>query len=135
MLINPGGYLVEAIRKDYAAPRGFVSKAEQEQRIAAQEEQRRKVEDAKRRAEVEQQAKFNADQARIEAHWDSLSKEEQEELTREAMNHPDLQFFVKQYRHAGKDKKLADRYLKMTLDSYILKKLDGTLEPRQRVAL
>ncbi len=132
---NPGGYLVEAIRKDYIAPRGFISRAEQEQRLAAREEQRRKIEDAKQKAEQEKQAKFHAEQTRIKVYWDSLSHREKEELTREAMNHPDLSFFVKQYRLPGRSQEDSNRYLKMILDLYILKKLDGTLEPHQKAAL
>ena len=128
---NPGGYLAEAIRKDYAAPRGFESKAERERRIAIQEEQRRKIEQAKKRAEEEQQAKFEAEQGRIKAYWDSLSKAARDQLTKEAMNHPSSNFFVRQYKNAGDKQELSDRYLKLILDSYILKLLDGTLEPQQ----
>jgi hypothetical protein len=126
---SPGGYLAEAIRKDYTAPRGFVSKAEQERRLAAQEEQRRKVEQIKRAAEQEQQARYEAEQERITAYWNSLSTAEREKVTAKAMSQPSLGFFVRQYRVAGKSQDLSDRYLKLILDTYILKKLDGTLEP------
>ncbi len=128
---NPGGFLAEAIRKDYAAPRGFESKVERERRIAVQEEQRRKVEQAKKKAEEEQQAKYEEEQGRIKAHWDSLSKAAQDELLKEAMNHPSSHFFVRQYKNAGDKQQLSDRYRKIILDSYILKLLDGTLEPHQ----
>ena len=96
---NPGGFLAEAIRKDYAAPRGFVSKVEQELRLAAQKEQLRKVEDAKRKAEEEQQAKFDAEQMRIKTYWDGLSQAEKDQIMKEAMSDPALGFFVRQYKH------------------------------------
>lgn len=122
---SPGGYLVEAIRKDYAAPRGFVSKAEQERRLAIQEEQRRKVEAAKERSEREQQAKFEAEQARIQSHWNSLSPRQQEKLQTDAMTEPSLRFFVEQFKAAKDNRQVQERYLKMIIDNYILKQLDG----------
>ena len=125
---NPGGYLAEAIRKNYAAPRGFMSRAEQEHRLVVQEEQRRKVEDAKRQAEQEQQARYEAEQARITAYWNTLSATERAAVTEAAMNYPSLSFFARQYRQAGRSQEHRERHLKLILDSYILKKLDGVLE-------
>jgi hypothetical protein len=126
---NPAGYLVESVRKDYAPPRGFVSKAEHERRVAAQEEQRRKVEEARQKAEEEKRAKEDADQARIKAHWSSLSEKQREELTQEAMKQPESGFYVRQYKQAVRDGGRSDFYLKMILDNYILKKLGGSLAP------
>jgi hypothetical protein len=68
---NPAGYLTESIRKDYTAPRGFVSQAERREREAALEEQRRKVEEMKRRAAEEQRARDAAEQAKIELQKDA----------------------------------------------------------------
>ena len=99
---NPGGFLADAIRKDYAAPRGFISKVEQEHRLAAQKEQLRKVEDAKRKAEEEQNAKFDAEQMRIKTYWDGLSQAEKDQVTNEAMSDPALGFFVRQYKRQAK---------------------------------
>ena len=44
------------------------------------------------------------------------------------MSHPALGFFVRQYKLAGSSQELKDRYLKMILDNYVLKKLEGVLE-------
>jgi hypothetical protein len=124
---NPAGYLAESIRKNYSPPRGFESKADKERRLAAEAEQRRKVEEAKRRAENEQKAREEAEQERIKAYWDSLSKKEQDSLRREAFQQHDSAstFAIKRYCQTKGDPEVSGRYLKMILDSYILKKLAG----------
>ena len=122
---NPAGYLAESIRKDYATPRGFESLAERKLRAEAQNEQRRKVQEAKQRAAEEQRAKEEAEQARIADHWEKLSETEQEILQQDALKSTDLTFMIKRYRNCQQDPELSARYLKMILDAHILKLLDG----------
>jgi hypothetical protein len=121
---NPAGYLAESIRKDYATPRGFESQAEREQRAAAFEEQRRKVEEAKRKAAEEQQAKEEAEQARIKSYWAALTQEQRVRVQEEALRSPGLSFMVKRYK-VQKDPELSAYYLKLILDSHILKLLES----------
>jgi hypothetical protein len=80
---SPAGYLVKSIKDDYAAPKGFVSKAERQQR---QEEQQAKDRQAteKRRQERAQEERDQAEQKAIAAYWDSLSPEQQAQLQSEA---------------------------------------------------
>jgi hypothetical protein len=120
---NPAGYLAESIRKKYAPPRGFESKSEKERRLAAESEQRRKVEEAKRQAEAEQKAREEAEQARIKKYWNSLSPARQKALTSEALEQGDMSFAITRYRRTKDDAAVSERYLKMILDAYILKKL------------
>lgn len=76
---NPAGYLVKSIRDDYAAPTGYVSKAERQR----YEETRK----AKDQAEAEERQRRQAEKAReqdkqreVDAYWKSLSPEAQVEL-------------------------------------------------------
>ena len=115
---SPGGYLADSIRKGYTVPKGFESKAEKARRLAAEQEQRRKAEEAKRRAEAEQQASEEAEQARIQAYWDARSPAEQEALKAEALSQANP-FFQSQYRRNENNPELAERYLKMILDTHI----------------
>lgn len=81
---NPTGYLVESIRSDYAAPKGFESKADRERRQAAEQERQRQEAEAKRR-EREQQARERAEHAKVLKHWNGLDQAEREQLDREAL--------------------------------------------------
>ena len=76
---QPGGYLVDAIKKDYAAPKGFVSRVErqkQEETRKASEQQaadnRRRERDAAARDKVERQV--------ADDYWAALSPAEQATL-------------------------------------------------------
>ncbi|HMB03863.1 MAG TPA: hypothetical protein VKP69_09020, partial [Isosphaeraceae bacterium] len=78
---DPGGYLTDAIRRDYAAPAGFVSRAAHGQ--AEQGRRQREAED--RRAKARRQE----DQARIDAYWQALALEQQARLEAEAVEQAD----------------------------------------------
>ena len=82
---DPAAYLVKAIQKDYAAPNGFVSKAQQAEREDAEREKRRQAEAAKKRQDAEQ-ARERAVQARILKYWNALSLDEQKKLEAEALD-------------------------------------------------
>ena len=76
---SPAGYLVKSITDDYAAPKGFVSKAErQRQEEARQAKERQAAEERRRRQEEE--ARERAEKKAIAAYWDSLTPEQQAEL-------------------------------------------------------
>jgi hypothetical protein len=116
---SPAGYLAESIRKNYSTPKGFETQAERTQRLAAEAEQRRKVDAAKRQAEADQRAREEADRARIQAYWDSLSPEAQEQLWTDALANPALGFMVNLFRRSqGKDG-ASERYRNMILDTHI----------------
>lgn len=76
---DSGAYLVDAIRKDYAAPKGFISKAER-QRVAEAKAAKEKQAHEQKREEQAQKQKKNQELAAIEGYWQSLSKEQQQAL-------------------------------------------------------
>lgn len=76
---SPAGYLVKSISEDYAAPKGFVSKAEQRQQQEARQAKDRKAAEH-RRCQQEQEAREKAERKAIEAYWVSLTPEQQAEL-------------------------------------------------------
>lgn len=76
---SPAGYLVKSITDDYAAPKGFVSKAEREQREQARQAKERQAAEDRRRQQ-EQDAREKAERQTIEAYWAALTPEQQAEL-------------------------------------------------------
>jgi hypothetical protein len=97
--LSPAGYLVEAIRKDYALPRGFASKADREAK-------RKEAEDLfslshqERLQERERVARERADREAIDRYWASLDPEERTRIDQQAM--------------AGVDSDVAEAYRAMT---------------------
>lgn len=82
------GFLRKAIEEDYAAPPGFVGKAELAKREElAREKGRAHAEERRRRAELEAQERTA--QAQITAYLDSLSMAQLEELDREILADPE----------------------------------------------
>jgi hypothetical protein len=76
---SPAGYLVKSINDDYAAPKGFLSKAERQQREAArQAKDRTAAEDCRRRQA--QAARERVERQAILAYWESLTPPQQAEL-------------------------------------------------------
>jgi len=80
---SPAGYLVKSIADDYAAPKGFVSKAERQRREEARQAQELQTAQ-QRREEREQKERERAERQAIGAYWDSLSPEQQAQLQSDA---------------------------------------------------
>jgi Replication initiator protein A len=76
---SPAGYLVKSINDDYAAPKGFLSKAEQRQQQEARQAKERQVAED-RRSKQEQDAREKAERQAIDAYWESLTPEQQAEI-------------------------------------------------------
>src|SRR5262249_59168111 len=76
---SPAGYLVSSIEKDYADPKGFVSRAERQRREEERQAKERKAAE-KRRREKEQEAHKRAEPQAVTAYWESLTPEQQAEL-------------------------------------------------------
>ena len=86
---SPAGYLVDSIRKDYARPLGFQTRAECEHNAEAQREsERRGREDRIRRAE--KQALEHAEHQAVLAFWERLGPEEREALDASALADAEL---------------------------------------------
>ena len=81
---EPAAYLVQAIKNDFAAPKGFVSKAERQRREEARRAKERKAAEEHRRKH-EENARQQAEQAAVQAYWKSLTPEAQAELEAAAL--------------------------------------------------
>ena len=87
---SPGGYLAASIRKDYATPEGFVSRAERAGREEAERQrQRREAEGRRRRDEAE--AREEEARGRIAAYLKALSPAGLEELDRDVFADPEVE--------------------------------------------
>lgn len=81
---EPAAYLVRAIQNDFAAPKGFISKADRERREEAKQARERKAAEERRQkqaAEAREQAELKALDARI----NQLTSQEQAQLQAEAL--------------------------------------------------
>jgi hypothetical protein len=76
---DPAAYLVEAIKHAYAAPKGFVSKAEKQRRQEAKQAKERATAEARRRRQDDQQRE-QAERQALDAYWKSLTPKQQAEL-------------------------------------------------------
>jgi Replication initiator protein A len=119
---SPAGYLVESIRGNYAAPKGFESEADRSRRLEAEEEQRRARAEARHQGQTQERAREEALQARITAYWDALSPDDREALRERALAqpHPLLSLYR---RHRGQGTPAERRYLKLILDAHIIELL------------
>ncbi len=122
---SPGGYLAESIRKSYAPPKGFESKAERERKRTAEQERTRRAVEAKQRAEREQQAREEAEQNRITTYLGSLTVSEREALEAEAIANANP-FFAQQFHRSKGNPETEARYLKLILDTHVSGILEST---------
>lgn len=72
-------WLVKSIQEDYAAPKGFVSKAEREQREEIAREARRQQEETARNRR-EEEARERKEREAISTYWEALTPKEQKAL-------------------------------------------------------
>jgi hypothetical protein len=76
---NPAGFIIEAIKQEYAPPEGFYEakqKAEAETRASAERERLRAEQEAEARAEIEQLQREEATKERARAFLDQMSEAE-----------------------------------------------------------
>ena len=81
---SPSGYLVSSIRSDYAAPKGFVSRAEQDRRLEVKDAKAR-VAAEERRRKAEADANDNAEQAALDARIQAMPPAERQALEESAL--------------------------------------------------
>jgi hypothetical protein len=119
---NPAGYLVASIRDDYAAPKGFESEADRAHRLETDQGRRSAQDEARRHGKDQEGARQEAQQARITAHWDSLSPAQREAIETQALagSHPLLGLYR---RHHGQGTPAEKRYRKLIIDAHILELL------------
>jgi hypothetical protein len=80
---EPAAYLVQSIKNDYAAPKGYVSNAERERRAEAKRQAEQQAAEERRR-EREQHTAEAAERQAADAYWKSLTAEEQATLQAQA---------------------------------------------------
>lgn len=85
---NPGGFLANAIRGDYAIPRGFSTKAQRESQEKAKREQERQEAESRRQKNAHHRQE-QAAQAQIAAYLAKLTASEQEQFDAEALEAAD----------------------------------------------
>jgi hypothetical protein len=76
---SPAGYLVASIEQDYAAPKGFISRAERQRQEQARRAKERLAAEERRHKQGEEAREQAAVQA-INAYWESLTPEQRAEL-------------------------------------------------------
>jgi hypothetical protein len=86
--LNPAGYLVDSIRKDYTPPPGFEPEADRDRRRAA-ESQAERTALAALSQKADEKANAAAELDAIEAYWRSLTTEQQEDLEAAALAEAD----------------------------------------------
>jgi hypothetical protein len=122
---SPAGYLVKSIEDDYAAPKGFETKADRAKREEAEREKRRVEAEAKRR-QREAEAREQAIHAKVTKHWNSLTPAEQQKLDAEALEQAE-ESLAKSYQEMAETRNpIARSFLKTIRDAHIrrLLKLD-----------
>jgi Replication initiator protein A len=117
---NPAGYLVASIRGDYAAPKGFLPKAERERKKqAAEQAQKKKADDlaAKRRQEERDRTVRLAERAHIDAYLKALTPQERKGLEEQAVANANDKM-----REAAKPGSImAEMALRLLVDSEVLR--------------
>jgi hypothetical protein len=84
---NPPGFLLSAIRGEYAPPKNFLNHEEMERR--GKEAEQRRAREARRREQQEAatRAKEEAREKAIQQFWQTLSSADRERMERDALNH------------------------------------------------
>jgi hypothetical protein len=82
---NPGGYLADSIRKDYAAPKGFESEADREKRKVSEKAQRQKEQEEARRKEADKHRERELARL-VSERWESMTTAEQAACEAQALS-------------------------------------------------
>jgi Replication initiator protein A len=85
---SPAGYLVKSISDDYAAPKGFESRAARQSRAAAERQTARQAAEQRRRQQ-EQAARDQAEREAVDAYLQGLTPAERKALEAEALARAD----------------------------------------------
>ena len=125
-IADPAAYLVEAIKNDYAAPKGFISKAERQRRQEAKQAKEREAAEERRRKQ-EEEARERAMRKAINAHWASLTPEQQAELDAASIAQADPDTL------AMEKGPMKDTFQRIRRDQYIRQLLEAAADLRQRL--
>jgi hypothetical protein len=81
---SPAGYLVESIRRDFAPPKGFETRAVQEARVRQEQATRRATEEERRR-QADADARELAELEAADRYWAALTQEQQAQVDAEVL--------------------------------------------------
>jgi hypothetical protein len=84
-LRNAPGFLASSIRDDYAAPQGFVSKAEREERAKTDRVSKQEKDADKKRTEASEAEAARAESEAFDRAWNALTASEQTRLEQQAL--------------------------------------------------
>jgi hypothetical protein len=117
---SPGGFLADAIRRDYPTPPGFETKAQRATRDEAKREKERQEAETRRLKEESRRRDFEA-QDRINAYLAGLSAQEQEQLEAEALEEaePGLRASLKQ----ASDETMQRLFKRVIREAHVRRKL------------
>lgn len=127
---NPGGFLADSIRKGYAAPKGFVSRAETRRREAEEAARRLAAEEDQRQALERERAEEETQSRRVMDFIESLSGEAQARLREDALRRGNA-FLIRKHRLAvaKSDTDRAEEFLRLIVEGHVLKLMaDGATE-------
>ena len=82
---NPPGFLISAIRGEYAPPKSFQDHEAEKRRKEESEKRRQREEQRQQQQEIAAREKEQAEQNAIRQFWDSWSTEERSRLENEAL--------------------------------------------------
>jgi Replication initiator protein A len=125
-IAEPGAYLADAIKKDYAAPKGFVSRAERERQAEAAR-QRQEAEAEASRRQRQEEARERAERQAVNAYRESRTPEQLRQLEADALEQADAQWRAT-YDEAFPEMK------KMVLSGIVTQHIKRILESQQAEA-
>ena len=82
---NPPGFLVASIKGEYAPPKNFISREEQQKRDAQADERKARDEARLKEKATKEEAQRTAKETAIQGFWQSLSDEERQRSEGEAL--------------------------------------------------
>ena len=118
---NPAGYLVQSIREDYVAPKGFETKASREERRRVEEARRQSAEERRARLRAREEERREVRKDPVRRYWNSLSAIEQDLLKEEALAEADPWLLERYEEQKGEKPHLAQPFLEIIIDRFIEK--------------
>ncbi len=120
---SPAGYLSESIRKGYASPKGFESRADREKREAEIARRTNAAKESARQAEAKKEAEEAERKACIERYLNSLAPEDRKRCEEEAMATAGS-FLFNQLRKNKNDEERSALYKNLIIDQHVTKLLE-----------
>lgn len=125
---NPPGFLLAAIKEDYAPPRDFVSHQAKERRAREAGERRKQIQVLQQQRETANATREGDRQQAIQAFWASLSELEKSQMEAEAI----VRAPAFQRRLIARGGTSGAAAMKIALDAYALRRLESQTDQAAR---